>query len=173
MSTWGSAVAISNAQTLGVNAAPSGRSSWLPFAGAIAMAVFVGLGLLGSYGIVLYRLRHSSAGRAALLQMHGSAQLKDMFGEPLKLHIEGGELQHEGEASFEMRVKGPKGSAMLDLDARAENHVWRVVKGTIVMPDNSEVPLEPVPLPEAKPAVPPVTPPANAPENPNQRGPEP
>ncbi len=170
MSTWGSTVAMSNAESLGASAAPSGRSSWLPFAGAISMAIVVGLGLLGSYGIVLYKLRQSPAGRATLIQMHAAPQLKELFGEPLKLHIEGGELQHEGAASFEMSVRGPKGRAMLELESRAENHVWRVVKGTIVMPDNQEVPLDPVPLLDAKPAP---TPPSPEPASPMQHGPQP
>jgi len=170
MGTWSSAVAMSNVETLHAPSAPTERS-WLPFAGAIAMAVVVVLGLLGSYGIVIYKLRHSNAGRSALVQMHTSQQLKDLFGEPLKLHIEGGELAHEGEASFEMRVAGPKGTATLDLDMRAENHQWRVVKGTIVMPDDSEVELQPVPLPESKPAVVPNAP--SAPASPMQHGPQP
>ena len=171
MNIGGSTVAMSNAESLGASAAPSGRSSWLPFAGAIAMAVVVGLGLLGSYGIVLYKLRHSNAGRAALIEMHAAPQLKALFGEPLKLHIEGGDFPHEGEASFEMSVRGPKGHAMLELESRAENHVWRVVKGSIVMPDNQEVPLEPAPQPEMKPATQPG--PTDQPANPTQRGPQP
>jgi hypothetical protein len=103
--------------------------------------------------------------------MHGAPQLKAMFGEPLKLHIEGGDLQHEGQASFEMRVKGPKGAGMLELESRSENKVWRVVKGNINV-DGKDLPLEPGELPEPAPRTPPPTPP-EAPTSPTQHGPQP
>jgi hypothetical protein len=152
-----------------VAAAPPQRS-WWPFAGAIGLAVVVGAALLGSYGIVVYKLRHSNAGRAALIQLHASPQLRELLGEPLKLHIESGELAHEGQASFELQVRGPKGSASLAVESRAENHAWRVVRGTITFPDQRTLALDPAEAPAPPKSLPTSGSPTPAP---GARGPQP
>lgn len=148
-----------------LTAAPN--RSWWPFVGAIALAVVVGVTLMGGYSVVVYKLRHSSSGREAVAQVRSSAQLKALLGEPLKVRIEGGELAHEGNASFEMHVVGPKGSAVISVEARAEKHAWRIASGTVTLDDGREVPLEPGPVPEAHPA------PAPAPMVSPARGPNP
>jgi hypothetical protein len=121
--------------------APGARSYW-PLAGALGLAVVVGAALLGGYGMVIFRLRHSAAGKAAVAQVRGSSQLQQMLGQPLRVHIEGGELQHQGQASLSMRVVGPHGSAQVEVEARQVQHRWAIVGGT-VSPDKAEdIPLD-------------------------------
>lgn len=157
---------MAEVQTARALPATPGRS-WWPFAGAIALAVVVGAGLLGTYGLVVYRLRHSPAGRAAVAQLRASPQLQGLLGEPVRAFIEGGDLQHDGMASFTVRVRGPKGTAQVELDSRAEGHVWRIVSGTVTAPGGREVKLEVTPPAEnSKPSAQPV-------ENSGSRGPQP
>lgn len=144
--------------------------SWWPFAGAIALAVVVGAGLLGTYGLVIYRLRHSAAGREAVAELRVSPQLQQLLGEPLRLYIEGGDLQHDGEASLTVRARGPRGHAQVELESRAEGKSWHIVKGSITTASGQELPLQLAP-----PAVPPnPAPPSNSSQSPpNGRGPQP
>jgi hypothetical protein len=160
----GGALLMSQAGQADALTAPTNRS-WWPFVGAIALAVVVGVTLVGGYSVVVYKLRHSLSGREAVAQVKASAQLKALLGEPLKVRIEGGELAHAGTASFEMHVVGPKGSAVVGVDARAEKHSWRIASGTVTLDDGREIPLEPGPVRDPSvmgapgPApVPPVTP---------------
>jgi len=136
----GNATAMTQAGPMSIPA-PRARS-WLPLAGALGLAVVVGAALLGGYGIVLYRLRHSRAGRAAVAQVLSSSQLLTMLGAPLRVRIEGGELQHQGRASFSMRVTGPKGRAQVELESRLSGRQWRVLRGTVSPERGGEVPLD-------------------------------
>lgn len=123
-------------------AASGGTTNWFPVFGAIGLAVVVGLGLLGSYAIVLYKLRSSPAGREAHVQIVENAQLKQLLGEPLGVKIEAGDLAHEGQAAFTMRVRGARGSAMVEMSSQFEQHRWRIVSGTVTLADGTERTLE-------------------------------
>ena len=140
MGLQGSTAAMTQVQPMSMPA-PSARS-WWPLVGALALAVVVGAALLGSYGIVLFRLRHSPAGRSAVAQVRGSTQLQSMLGEPLHVWIEGGDLQHEGQASYSMRVRGSMGTAQVEVDAKVHEHVWSITRGTVLPAGAAEVPLD-------------------------------
>lgn len=127
--------------------APSARS-WLPRIGALGLAGVVAAALLGGYGIVIFRLRHSAAGKAAVTQVRGSTQLQAMLGAPLRVRIEGGELQHDGHASFSMRVRGSHGAAQVEVEVQSKQRVWSVVRGKVTPEASEELALDASALPQ-------------------------
>ena len=135
-------------------AAPPSKRSVLPIAGAVALAAVVVLGLWGGFGMVVWRLRHSQAGREAVRELQASPQLQSLLGTPIRAHIDDGDLARGGRASFSMQLTGPRGKLHAALHSTKVKGRWQIHDGVLSLADGREVALELPPPGVPNPAVP-------------------